>query len=805
MARALIAAGSKLGVGLAPALVCTFAGEAVAQQFAASETAFETIVVTAQKRKEDVKEVPLSVSAISGEALQDNQIVDFTDLSRIVPNLSFMSQAGPGLSTLEIRGVTSQAGSATVGLYLDDVSLTTRNLYSQGVAEPKFFDISRVEVLRGPQGTLYGAGSEGGTIRFVSNLPDPAAFSSNALAQVSHTQHGGFNYLGQGVVNVPLTSSTAVRVGLQAGHDSGYIDQLSPTTLRVVQNGINGANWTVERLTLMSKIDSDWSITPSVFAQQYRSNDIDAAYLFLPSYQVGNGQTGNNGPPLGLFQTSKIVREPGDDHLTVLSLTANGDLHFGDLTTIVSNYKRNFVRVQDGTFVNSNFIACQLQISCGGSTGVSPGNAAFNASSGLINTVNGLPSAVDLQNTINSTSAEMRLASKDYQAGQVPLTWIAGLYYARTKTDVTDYEPVFGINAAFQGAYGNTTAIGDPTVLGGAYPNDFPSDSSYYSARHYYDRQKAVFGELTTHLFNDSLRLITGLRWTGATETFNREGAWYFSGFAAITPIPQITSDSAAFTPRFAVDWDIDPTTTAYVNVAKGYRVGGANRPIPQQFLTLGGFVEPASFRPDSLWSYELGTKSRLLDRRLSFNTAVYWIEWSNIQQDVTGVPGGYDFETNLGRASSKGIEVEAAYRITHGLTALLGGNWTRAVFTQSVAALQETSGEWIQGVPKYMAHVGLEDHFPVSPDLNGVVRVNGNWTGSSYGTWYVTNPDFHRPQYFTSDLSAGLLYGRFEVNAFIKNLNNNHTVIQQMPIQFLSEAVYLRPRTIGIWITGQF
>ncbi|MBV8603064.1 MAG: TonB-dependent receptor plug domain-containing protein, partial [Pelomonas sp.] len=195
--------------------------------------ALETVVVTSQKRVEDARKVPLSVSAIGGEALKNNQITDITDLTRNIPNVSFSSQGGPGLSTIEIRGISSQAGSATVGVYLDDVSLTTRNLYSQGTAEPRFFDLADVEVLRGPQGTLYGASSLGGTIKFISNQPDLKTFGGSVKTTLSDTQHGGLNYDAQGVLNIPLVKGqAALRLGIEHGHDSGYINQVDQNTLQ---------------------------------------------------------------------------------------------------------------------------------------------------------------------------------------------------------------------------------------------------------------------------------------------------------------------------------------------------------------------------------------------------------------------------------------------------------------------------------------------------------------------------------------------------------------------------------------------
>ena len=200
----------KTALALAAACTLAAAGAARAQSSpagtggAATSPTGDIVTITAQKRTEDIRKVPLSVTAISGDSLQDHHVADFADLSRAVPNLSFSTQAGAGLATLQLRGVSSQAGSATVSIYLDDVSLTTRNLYSQGTAEPRFFDIERVEVLRGPQGTLYGASSLGGTIKFISNPPDAKQLGGGAYAELSSTRHGGTNYTLQGVLNLPL-------------------------------------------------------------------------------------------------------------------------------------------------------------------------------------------------------------------------------------------------------------------------------------------------------------------------------------------------------------------------------------------------------------------------------------------------------------------------------------------------------------------------------------------------------------------------------------------------------------------------
>jgi outer membrane receptor protein involved in Fe transport len=764
-------------------------GLVLAQQ-AGAVTALERVVVTSQKRMEDVKQVPLSVTAIGGDALRENQIVDFTDLSRNVPNVSFTSQGGAGLSTIEIRGVSSQAGSATVGVYLDDVSLTTRNLYSQGTAEPRFFDIERVEVLRGPQGTLYGAGSMGGTLRFISKSPDLKRFSADLHGEVSSTDHGGTNSKAQAVINLPLTKDvSALRIGVQAGHDSGYIDQVDPATLKVINKGINSVDWSVLKAALKLKVGSNWTVTPALFYQENKTADIDAAYL-----TVGGDQQFNAGAPLARFQTSKIVLEPGKDKLTLPSLTVTGDLGFADFTGVANAYQRHFVRTQDGTSVNSSYIGTLI------------------ANPAVAGVVSYLPSAVYLDNKIDQKALELRLASKGTEVSKSPFTWVAGVYFAQTKTDVSDNEPVFGINAAFTKAGVNIYDENQWFADSGIYNGAFANDNSYFSARHYNSKQSSVFGEVTYHA-SDKLRLIAGLRYLRSSEDFAREGDMFFAGGPSTIQIP---SKANKATPRLAIDWDFTPSTTLYANVAEGFRLGGANRPIPliagtiSDLAKLGLKTAPATFAPDSLWSYEVGSKSRLLDNRVNLNLSAYHIVWNNIQQDVTLPSVGFDFETNTGKATSSGIEAEIKARVTNNLILNAGGGINHAVFAQDVPWMgygddglpNVRKGDLIQGVPKYSLKVGGEYQFPVLGH-DSALRLNAQWTGASHGSLFRGDTDYQRPSYVTVDGSWGITVGKWDVNLSVKNLTNNRTILQQPSIQFVSQAFYLRPRTIGLSITG--
>ncbi|MEI9985749.1 MAG: TonB-dependent receptor [Aliidongia sp.] len=564
---------------------------------AKNSSQIEEITVTAEKRTEDVRDVPASISVLSGADIEAQHITDITDLTRSVPDLSFSGNAGqgPGLSNLEIRGISSAAGSATVGVYLDDVSMTTRNLYTDGSAEPLFFDVARIEVLRGPQGTLYGASSMGGTIKFVTNQPDLDSWGGSVYSTVSGTDHGGVNFTQNGVLNVPIIKGElALRIGAEFINNDGYIDQVSPSTGAVIAPGINTEHGQALHLSLKWQPDPSLTVTPALWYQRVSTGDIDNSYLNLP-----------------LDETAKLVREPGNDRLLVPSVTVNKDLGFADVTSVTSYFYRNFDRTQDATTSDVPYLASQIP---------NPALAAVVA---------GLPAAAYLNTTVRQYSEELRIASKPYDPNGtgLPITWVAGLYYADEHTTTSDTEPVIGINAAFA-SFGEN--VNNPNDIAYGYPGDFPGESSYISNRRYDTRQYAVFGEGNYYL-SPTLRVTAGLRYLYARDNLNRVGdAWYVGGLT----LDSSTERSYAATPKFAVTWDVTPDETLYANAAKGFRLGGPNRPVPidgetiADLQTLHLAAAPANYAPDSLWNYEIGSKSRFFDNRLSVDVTGFYIDW---------------------------------------------------------------------------------------------------------------------------------------------------------------------------------
>jgi outer membrane receptor protein involved in Fe transport len=805
------------GVLLAVLLATGLASPALSQTAPASGKSgkIEEITVTSQKRSENVRKVPLSVTVLSGAQIRAAHITNFADLTRSVPNLSFSSQAGEGLSNLEMRGISSSAGTATVALYLDDTSLTTRNLPTEGAVEPRFLDISRVEVLRGPQSTLYGASALGGTLRYISNPPKMDAFEGNVFSEISGTYHGGVNWDEQGVLNIPIIDNKLVlRLAGETGSDSGYISNINPADGSLIKSGINSTEFNVARGTL-TWTPTDWlTLNSSVFFQLFDQRDSDAQYLALPN-----------------FQTPKLVAEPGRDRLTVPSFTANADLGFANLIAVTGNYERQFVRTLDSSiYDNLAIYLCSPNNSDEACTDAN-GNPVANAPNGLFNALNNRPSETYYSNTVRQWSEEIRLVSKPYVPGEstLPFTWIAGLYYADEHTTSTDTEFVNDANALFS-AYGVSPS--DPTVLSGGFFGGIVNNEVYQGITSYDTAQYAAFGEATYYPL-PTVRITAGARYQYA-----RDGeSTYQNYFYDYSDPGLVTSVSHYYTflPKFAVGWDITPTNTIYANASKGFRLGSSNRRIPYfadqattqgvpsyDLAALGIHANtPSNFGPDKLWNFELGDKGRLFGGLVNFSADFFYIIWDDIQTEIPLTTSGDEFQTNAGSATSYGFEFETRTRLTDTTTFGVSGSIDNATLHNGVVVnghiiIGTFAGEKVPGVPEFNLSSDLKQTFRVNDTISGFFDLAPNWVGDSHGIAVDSNPDYKRPGYITLDASTGVEFGPWVVTLFGRNLTNNNKIIQRPDIQGSASPIYgftyegtpgvrnlqgftLRPLTVGM------
>ncbi|MES3024068.1 MAG: TonB-dependent receptor [Pseudomonadota bacterium] len=777
------------------AATAVFSTAALAQAAAGGETSarpkaaamseqIEVVTVTAQKRKEDPNKVAMSISAVSGEQLQNQHVNDITDLTRIVPNISFTAAsgnggAGPGTSNIEIRGISSAAGAATVGIYLGEVSITVGNVYTMGSVEPKFFDIDRVEVLRGPQATLYGASSMGGTIKFVPNEPDLKAREFSVYGEASSTKGGSANYAGNVVGNIPLIpGELALRIGAQAQHTGGFIKQVDGGG-QVLAKDINQVGDQELRMALKWKPTPALTISPSLYYQKVDAEDISAFNIDLPNYQA-----------------QKQVREPSKDILLTPNLTLNWDMGRADLTSSSSYFERKFDRAQNGSAYNSYSLSTFLTSTDDGGT----------APPALIDAIAALPSAVYLNNKVRQVSQEFRLASKPYDAAVSPWTWIGGVYFSKQHTNIAENDPIFGINATFA-QFGLSSE--DPNILPDSFPGAFPNDNSFSGAFHYSEKQASVFGEANYH-FTPSLHGTVGARYLKGKSTLDQKNGLYLAGAGNSS---STSLSSTAFTPKFALSWEVNPANTLYASVAKGFRLGGSNVFVPPTTcgpdLQLNGIDKgPETYAPDSLWSYEAGSKSRFLGNRLSVNASAFYVKWSNIQQGVYLPTCAYTYNANAGDAVSKGVEFEIKAKPMAGLTLSASGGYVKAELSND-KGLQNgivgaVKGAQIQGVPKYNAAVNARYSFPLG-DQFAFVMGGMQWVGSSKGSLNPDQTDYQRPAYHTADLSAGVSLGRYDLSVFVKNALDADTVIQHPQVASIVQGYRVAPRSIGMGVAAKF
>jgi outer membrane receptor protein involved in Fe transport len=758
------------------------------------------IVVTSQKRIEDIKDIPISVSAIGGAQLAEHHIADYDDITRTVPGISFQAGAGPGLDNIEIRGVSSTSGSATVGIYIDEVSVTTKNLFD-GAVQPKLFDLDRVEVLRGPQGTLYGASSMGGTIRFITKQPDLDAFGASVSTDLSVTHHGGFNNDEYGILNIPVVEGVfALRMGVDIADESGFVNNYAATptgagpggsilslgvnddTGVLARKDVNDVRTQVFRISGKYAGPDDLVVTPAFFWQRTAAADSALQY-----------------PAIGVYDQDKRVQEPGTDTVALPSLTVTKNFGWAELTSISSWLDRDFHRITDGTYYNSNIFADDFI-----DYGITPTQSYATQT-----VLAFLPSPVYYRTITEQISQELRLSSASASIAGMSLTWTGGLYFSIQHQKHLDDEFIPGEQADFQSIFGY--GIGSPQSPVGSttYPGvSFANDLIFLGHTWLTERQLAPFGELGLQI-TPQLKATVGLRYVSARSDYDVVSGGFY-GFG----LPTNYTDSEHFsatTPKASLDYAVNDSENLYVTVAKGFRLGGPTGPDPANvpggtcdadYATLDIANPPTKYQSDSLWSYELGSKGRYLDNRFSVNAAAYSIKWTSIQQTINLPTCGFGFTTNVGDAQIYGSELELKALVLPSLTLSLNGGTTHA-YISSVSGLGAgivNVGESILNVPKYSITPSIDFDTPIGDSMTAFVRADYAYTGRARA--YFDSSGLNQlfsPGYGIVNLNVGFTRDKLTVGLYAKNLFNWNNIIQYPSVNSVPEGYTVRPATIGI------
>jgi outer membrane receptor protein involved in Fe transport len=737
----------------------------------------QEVVVTAEKRESTAQRTPMSITAVQGTTLQANGISDMTALAQQVPGVSFKT-AGPGQTEFEMRGLTSTGGeSPTVGVYLDDVMLTPAGMAQNGktVIDPSLFDLNRVEVLRGPQGTLYGAGSMGGTIKFVTNSPDPHKLAADAEAILSDTANGGgFNHTENAMLNLPLSQDVAALrlVGTDQRTD-GWIDravinpfptELNGSTARgdvmaaaPVQTIQHSNTETLRggRAELLLQPGERLKITGAVMHQRIAQdglNTIDSPPLTETHYQPYD------------------VAEPFSDSFNLYSLTAQYDFDPFQLVSATGYWDREQDQTQD--------ISEAMQYYIGGFFGPP---ASFPFSPDQTVTEGGAtwygfgPGSISEHDATHQFSEELRLTSK----GGGPLRWLAGAYYSSygATSHVFSYYPISTVG--FDGDFGTNNLADNQRKL----------DIDQY----------ALFGQATYDLPHH-LQATAGARY----YSYSSNSATSVSGVSAsgTTDVLYGKARNSGVTPKATLAYVLGDRRTVYATISKGFRPGGPNSPIPVPPCS----PAPQQFGPDSIWNYELGDKERLLDDRMALSGDVYYENWSDVQQQVA--PGcGYKFTTNAGKARVYGAELELSWMVLPGLVFAQNGGYTHATNGQTVPDAGVIAGERLLDVPQWTADSSITYRVPVGTDRNFVMRVNNSYVGSIQDITFVRNT---LPAYDLVTLRLGLESDRWSAYLFSDNLTNKKALLSDTGalsanIPILNRIATNQPRTVGVDLNYRF
>jgi iron complex outermembrane recepter protein len=727
VALAVIAAGS----------VTTPSQAQTATSESTSSTALAEVIVTATKRTESVQDVPVSITAISARDLEAMGAEKFFDYGTDIPNLSFGIGASDG--NLAGRGIALRGiqGSNTTGVYIDETPVLE-------TLDPHIVDIARIEVLRGPQGTLYGAESMGGTLRIITEQPDASARGITGQVHVggSWTEHGGFNNLEEGVVNIPLVTDTlAVRASAFHQFDDGYFNKdvgpyTAPPTATLTKLG--SMRYYGGQVAIRWQPMSELSITPRIMYQRTEQDGSPYAY-----------NTAENLTQREVFDLST----GGTDKWYLASLAINYTVPFGSFVSSTAYFDRHTFETEDDTdFVTYAFAP------------PSP-----------------VPGPITRKLDLRRFAQEVRFAS----TFQGPFQILVGGFYSDS-TRPRDYEwtgqGLFGDPNANILSFIDSREAKEKALFGDASFEILKNLKATVGVRWFQD--DATFNQYTNGIFYGNV----GSTYVAPSTSESGFTPKYLLEYKATPDLLLYTSASKGF-------------REGGNNIALPPGPGPVGCDTDLANLGLSS-SEVTSFKSDNLWDYEAGFKSSFADHHFTLNATGFWIEWDKIQQLVALPICGYGVTANAGHARSQGVEVEFNGRLTPELTLGIAFGYEDARITEKGATAQPV-GSPVYNVPKVNYAANLEYARPVTSEWAGFARASYAYVGHSY-SGNNAPPLEYRPSYNLLDLRLGGRRERLELTAFFENITNKHAnlgdaILIGAEVPGQPRFVINQPRTIGI------
>lgn len=755
-------------------IAASVTGDALMQSAAAA--VLEEIIVTASKRESGVQEIPMSIAAISGDSLARSGITDFTDIATSVPSVSFRS-SGPGRTKLNIRGISAATGVApTVSFYLDEMPIQTissgsTTSFAQTIIDPKMFDLERVEVLRGPQGTLYGSSSMGGTIRLITRQPVIGEFESSIGTDISSTTGGGTNFRLNGMVNAPLSDSVALRVVASYTDNDGYFDRVSSGTGTapagdVFATDVNTEETISVRAALRWQINENAYLQPSVFTQ---TTEMD-------------GKPNFDGPITDSVQFAPYdTAEPFDDEFTMSNLTYVHDFGAMSLLASFSKIDREFRNLEDITDVGALF----------GDPNPLLGSAFSNE-------------FVEL----DDETIEVRLTSSSDSDWQ----WLVG-YYRKDAVADAGYRMDEGWDALFMNGLANTQKL-----------QEYEEDAFFGELTYHLSDSFSITAGLRRLDYDFHSK---EENWGGVfTSDSDRSGANVRDELLSDSD----TNAKLAVTYRFG---DGNQVYVSGSNGSRPGGINRviprSDDPLEpigfacNQDLIALGIDDPGAYIGDEVTSTEFGWKLMFKDS-VRLNGAVYNVKWDDIQQLVlTSGTCGNNFTGNIGEAKSTGLELELTAAISDNLTLSAGLGYVDAQFEETVVSPDGVviveRGDLLVDVPEITFNVAFDYTIPAS---RGEYYVLGNLNYVDETLEVPGQPDDDltgngidsgnvRSDYTVVDLRAGYISeSGWDLSLYVDNATDEEAVYgYNDAIAFAfpgsDPTVRNRPRTVGVSLLYNF
>jgi iron complex outermembrane recepter protein len=684
-----------------------------------TDSGLAEVVVTAEKRTQNMQDVPISITALDTKQLEQQNIQHFTDYAETIPELAFR-QLQPGFANTFMRGISSDNNPnhsgplPSVGTYLDEQPITT----IQGPLDLHMYDIARVEVLPGPQGTLYGASSESGTIRIITNKPDPTAFKAGYDVQANTIKNGTAGAIAEGFVNIPLTPNAAVRLVGWYERDSGYINNVNGTLTypvtpnppstdcggvspncstinnhAVAANHYNPTDTYGARAALKLDLNENWTVTPVVIGQKSRWGGIFAEELWK--------DPADGSPVPDDLSVKHFYPEGGEDSWVDAALTVEGKMGDFDLTYTGAYLKRNDHTQSDYS---------DYSLAYESAAAYWPNN----------------PTQVILgADRYQMYSNELRLA---YNPKELPIRFVTGLFQQRQQHFIQQNYVINGL---------------DPVYWVGAGTNYQWPDTWWLTNQVRVNRDYAAFGELNWDIVHN-LTLTLGIRrfhYKNTLEGFYGFGLDAFGSDPSLAPAYTLASqeegqqtcfnstpfrgapcedlnkrsDGYGWTPKYNLAYKITDTFMIYGTLSKGFRPGGVNRV---------GAAPP--YAADFLKNYEVGWKTSWFDNHLRFNGALYYEKWDNFQFSFLG-PNSVTIVANAAQARVKGAESELEWAVGRGWTLNAGAAYIDAYLSENYCGTLNPDGSPITDCTDPQAPKGQQ--LPTTPKFKGNLGARYAWS----------------------------------------------------------------------------